>query len=102
MCNNNDIIIIHFNQQITVLEQEKLTRELNEKDTELEEWRTRITKEAECIRKAEGKMQVELANLNTQRRELEEKKQKMDDLTSELKEKAKAKYSDRLKEWQVL
>ena len=50
----------------------------------------------------EGEKQAELENMNTQRRELEERKKEMDDLTSELKKKMKVKYNDRLKEWQVL
>ena len=71
--------MIYFNQQITVLEQEKPTRELKE-----------------------GKKRAELPE-NTIRRELEKENQrKMIKLTSELQEKMKAKYSDRLKEWQVL
>ena len=71
--------MIYFNQQITVLEQEKPTRELKE-----------------------GEKRAELPE-NTIRRELEKENQrKMIKLTSELQEKMKAKYSDRLKEWQVL
>ena len=97
--------MIYFIQQITVLEQGKLTRELNEKDTELKEWHSRLTKlkeEAERIKKVEGEMQTELENMNTQRRELEEKSRKMDGLTSELTKRMKAKYSGRLKDWEVL
>ena len=76
-----------------------MTRELNEKDAKLKEQHIKVTKleeEMERIRIEEGERQVEL---NTQRRELE---RKMDKLTSELQEKFKARYSDRLKEWQVL
>ena len=96
--------MIHFNQQITVLEQEKLTRELSEKDTELEEQHIKVIKleeEVEHIRIEEGEKQAELEN--TIRRELEKENQrKMDKLTSELQEKMKTRYSERLKEWQVL
>ena len=99
-------LIIHFNQQITVLQQEKLTRELNEKDTELKEQHIKVAKleeEIERIRIEEGEKRAELENMNAQRRELEKENQrKMDKLTSELQEKMKARYSDRLKEWQVL
>ena len=57
----------------------------------------------ECIRIEEKERQAEVENMNTQRRELEKENQrKIDKLTSELQEKMKAKYSERLKEWQVL
>ena len=96
----------HFNQQITVLQQEKLTRELSKKDAELKEQHIKLTKlekEVERIRIEEGERQAELKNMNTQRKELEKENQrKIDKLTSELQEKMKARYSDRLKEWQVL
>ena len=96
--------MIHFNQQITVLEQEKLTRELNEKDTELKEQHIKLTKleeEVECIRKEEGERQAELKN--EWRKETEkENQQKAEHLTFHLQEKMKAKYNDRLKGWQVL
>ena len=57
----------------------------------------------ECIRIEEGEKRAELKNMNTQRRELEKENQrKMDNLASELQERMKARYSERLKEWQVL
>ena len=53
------------------------------------------------IRIEEGEKRAELDN--TISRELEKENQrKMDKLASELQEKVKARYSDRLKEWQVL
>ena len=82
-----------------------MTRELNEKDTELKEQHIKVTKleeEMERIRIEEGERQAELEIMNTQRRELKEERRKIDKLTSELQEKMKARYSDRLKEWQVL
>ena len=73
-----------------------MTRELSEKDAELKEQHIKLIKleeEMERIRKEEGEKRAELEKEN---------QRKMDKLTPDLQEKVKARYNDRLKEWQVL
>ena len=79
-----------------------MMKELNEKDTVLKEWDTKVTKleeEMECIRLEEEEKRAELENKYS--RQQEESKQETQRLITQLQEAAKAKYDGRLKECQV-
>ena len=79
-----------------------MTKELNDKDAELKEQHIKVTKleeEMERIRIEEVEKRAQLENKC--RREQEESKQEIQRLINNVQEAAKAKYSGRIKEWQV-
>ena len=72
--------MIYFNQQITVLEQEKLTRELNEKDAELKEQHIKVTKLEEKKERLSKEMEEEKKERKKRDKNIADATQRIDEL----------------------